>query len=276
MLLYLNRNIFILLLLFALFSCKKEKTCSETNAPVSSPKRISSIKSTTNSETRELHFIYDYENRVSKVVRRLNNNDMYVDYQYLDGSVYIDRIGSEWEAQRLDSLGYPDTVYTSWSRYIVIDYIEPGIMSRVSQYNESNGNLYLATTYSFQGNELKEIIHETPSTGSVRKEAVKYSNGKLVQFGHFAVSYLGDCVSTIEVSDSTIQHSKNFEYSGDCGLISRLTETTVITNGDSTYTLYEFKYEDGVGEFPFLWQTNFYRLTGIPEFLAHSWNYGGI
>lgn len=276
MLFSFNRIVLILLLPFALFSCTKEKACSETSAPGASPKRISSIKSTSNTETRELHFIYDYENRVSKVVRRLNDNDMYLDYTYLDGSVYIDRIGSEWEAQLLDSLGYPDTVYTSWSRYMVIDYLQPGVMSKVSQYNESNGKLYMPTTYLFQKGELTEIIHETPSTGSVRTETVKYSNGKLVQFGHFAVSYLGDCVLTIEVSEPGIEHSKNFEYSGDCELISKLTETTVTSNGDSTYTLYEFQYEDGIGEFPFLWQTNFYRLTGIPEFLAHSWNYGGI
>ena len=87
-------------------------------------KRISSIRTVTNNnEKRELHFIYNQDNSVSKIVRRLNNNDMFIDYKYYSESIEVDRIGTEWESQHINSSGYPDTIFTSWDRYFIVDYL---------------------------------------------------------------------------------------------------------------------------------------------------------
>ena len=266
------KHLFPFLALILLISCKKE--CQDPAPPISQ-KRISSIRAVSNNnEKSELHFIYNEDNSISKIVRRLNNNDMFIDYKYYSESIEIDRIGSEWESQHINSNGYPDTILTSWDRYSIVDYLSPGKISHLKQFVESSGKLFLTQTYKYEGDFLKEIIEENHEFGTIYTHQMTYSGNKLTQFDNFHITYYGACVSRIEVNNS-VDHQREYQYAGSCDLISSLIENTIYPN-DSTYKSYEFEYEDGIGVFPFLWQTSFYRLTNLPDFLAHTRTYGGI
>ena len=201
---------------------------------------------------------------------------MYVDIAYYANQIHIDKLGSSWESQLLNSDGYPDTILTSWNSLVAISYQLPGALAEVSTYVDPNFTLSQTIAYDYADNKLKEVQFTDHVLGGSHTDTVKYQNNKMISYGYFLVSYEGDCVSQIVAGGSpTVTNTKNFNYMSDCNEILGIEETTVYPNSTTTKT-YVFEYEDGTGTFPFLWQTPFYRIAGMPDFIGFAWNYGGI
>ncbi len=269
----MSRTLFLSLLILFTTACKKE---CESPAPNSIPKRISSLRVVDNlGETRELHFIYNSQNQISTMLRIIDNNQWLINYTYnLPYSIWIEGIGNENESQDFDSTGYPASINTSTNRTVSISYKSPGLIDTIKTYLQPGNQLHSQQTYQYKGEQLVGIEINYPTQGSYT-DTLEYGNGKLVRYGNFYMSYSGNCLSRYTVSNS-VDHIKEFYYSNNCQELDSLYESTTYPNGDFRSKSYTFSYEEGIGEFPFYWQTPFYRLTGLPGFLPHAWNYGGL